>query len=112
MRGNRVNLKNVPTGAWVFASIALVGIFAAYVVAPLTGANGADLRSLINQILNVGTLLAVGGGAVYSGAAARNSEKAAEQTNGTLDARIQEGVRAALDAQRAADTQPGGELRR
>lgn len=112
MKGNRVNLKNVPTGAWVFASIAVVAIFAAYVVTPLTGADGTELRSLINQILNVGTLLAVGGGAVYSGAAARNSEKAAEQTNGTLDARITEGVARALDAQRATDTEPGGELRR
>jgi hypothetical protein len=86
MRGNRVNLKNVPLGAWIFASVAVVTIVAAYVIMPLTGADPAQLRSLINQVLNIGTLVAAGGTAIYSGAAARNSEKTVEQTNGVLDA--------------------------
>lgn len=85
MRGNRVNLKNVPIGAWVFLSVAFVTVAAAYIVLPLTGTDGAEFRSFVNQILNLGTLAVAGGSAVYAGAAAKNSQDAKEQTNGLLD---------------------------
>jgi hypothetical protein len=107
-----VNLKNVPLGAWIFASIAVLGALGALVALSLSGADTADYWRFLNFAWNGFQILAVSGGVVYAGAAARNSEKAAEQTNGTLDARIQEGVRKALDAQRAEDVAPGGELRR
>lgn len=112
MKGNRVDLKNVPLGAWVFASVAVLGALGALVFLSATGADTSDYWRFLNFAWNGLQLLAVSGGVVYAGAAARNSQQAVQQTNGSLDARIQAGVQAALDAQRAADTEPGGELRR
>lgn len=86
MRGNRVNLKNVPLGAWILAAVAVVGAFAALCVLSATGASTTDYWRLLNFMWNGLQLLAVGGGVVYAGAAARNSQTAAEQTNGILDA--------------------------
>ena len=100
MRGNRVNLKNVPIGAWVFASVAVLGALGALVFLSASGADTSDYWRFLNFAWNGFQLLAVSGGVVYAGAAARNSEKAVEQTNGTLDARIQDGVQKALDVQR------------
>lgn len=112
MRGNRVNLKNVPIGAWVFASVAVIGALGALVALSISGASTTDYWRFLNFAWNGLLLLATSGGVVYAGAAARNSEKAVQQTNGSLDARIQDNVQRALDVQRAADVQPGGELRR
>jgi hypothetical protein len=112
MRGNRVNLKNVPLGAWIFVSVAVLGALGALVVLSVSGADTADYWRFLNFAWNGLQLLAVSGGVVYAGAAARNSQQAVEQTNGSLDARIQAGVQKALEVQRAQDTEPGGELRR
>jgi hypothetical protein len=112
VRGNRVNLKNVPLGAWIFASVAVAGALAALVVLSVSDADTTEYWRFLNFAWNGFQILAVSGGVVYAGAAARNSEKAAEQTNGTLDGRIQAAVTSALTAQRAEDVQPGGELRR
>jgi hypothetical protein len=116
MRGNRVNLKNVPLGAWIFASVAVLGALGALVALSVSGADTADYWRFLNFAWNGFQLLAVSGGVVYAGAAARNSEKAAGALNGELDARIKAGGKAgaleALAEQRTADTEPGGELRR
>jgi hypothetical protein len=82
MRGNRVNLKNVPTGAWVFASVGLVSVLGALVVLTIAGADTADIRWVILAILNAGGGLATVGNIVYSGAAAKNAQQTVEQTNG------------------------------
>lgn len=105
-------MKNVPLGAWVFASVALVAVLAAFVVLAVTGSDSSELRWVILTILNVGGSVGSIGGIVYSGAAARSSHRAAEQTNGALDERIAAGVAQALSAQRAVDVAPGGEFRR
>lgn len=105
-------MKNVPIGAWIFATVALVALVAGFVLLTINGADTAELRWLVLTLLNVGGGAASVGGLVYSGAAARNAQVAAEQTNGALDGRIQAGVMRALEEQRAADVAPGGELRR
>jgi hypothetical protein len=105
-------MKNVPLGAWIFASVALVAVLAAFVVLGITGTDTAELRWLILTILNAGAGLASVGGIVYSGAAAKSAHQAAEQTNGQLDDRIATAVAGALQLQRAADVAPGGEFRR
>jgi hypothetical protein len=107
-----VALKNVPTAAWWFLTVAFVAVVAAFVVLGVTGTDAAEFRGFLNVVSNLAGLLLGGGAVVYSGAAAKNSQQAAEQTNGALDERIEAGVRAALEAQRAADVLPGGELRR
>jgi hypothetical protein len=103
MRG-KVDLKNVPTGAWVFASTAVVALVAGFVLLTINGADTAELRWLVLTLLNVGGGAASIGGLVYAGAAARNSQVAAQQTNGDLDNRIKESVTAALDRQRSEDS--------
>jgi hypothetical protein len=112
VRGNRVNLKNVPVGAWIFASVALLGALTALVVLGVSGADTTEYWRFLNFAWNGFQILAMSGTVVYAGAAARNSQQAAEQTNGALDDRITDAVRTALDAQRAEDIAPGGELRR
>lgn len=105
-------MKNVPLGAWIFASVAVVAVLGAFVVLGVTGADTSELRWVVLAILNAGGGLASVGGIVYSGSAARSAHQAAEQTNGALDDRIADGVLKALAAQRAADVAPGGEFRR
>jgi hypothetical protein len=83
-------MKNVPLGAWVFASIALVSVLGAFVVLAVTGSDSSELRWVILTILNAGASLATVGGTVYSGAAARNAQTAVQQTNGKHDEELQE----------------------
>jgi hypothetical protein len=90
MGRNSVDLKNVPVGAWVFASVAVAGAFAALVVLNLSGADSTDYWRLLNFLWNGLQLLAVGGTALYAGAAAKNSQKAVEQTNGVQAAERQQ----------------------
>lgn len=85
MRGNRVKLSNVPLGAWIFASVALLGGLAAVVVLSLSHADTTDTFRFLNLAWNAVQIVATGGAVVYAGAAARNSQDAAEQTNGLLD---------------------------
>lgn len=112
IRGNRVDLSKVPMGAWIFATAAVLALVGGFVVLAVNGSDSSELRWLVLTLLNVGGGAASVGGLVYAGAAARNSQVAAEQTNGALDARIQQGVERALTVQRADDTAPGGLLER
>lgn len=96
MRGNAVNLKNVPTGAWIFASVALLAMFGSIVAVSITGHDSSDVRWLILGLLNLGGILTGVSSTVYAGAAAKNAQDAKEQTNGQLDDRIHAAVTAAL----------------
>lgn len=83
-------MKNVPAGAWVFASVAFLGVLASFVTMGITGTDTAELRWVILTIINATSGLATVGTALYGGAAARNAKTAAEQTNGKHDAELQE----------------------
>lgn len=96
MRGNRVDLKNVPLGAWVFASITVLGMLGALVTLSVSGADTTQFWRLLNVAGNLAGILAGTGSVVYAGAAARNSQAAVQQTNGNLDARIQKAIGQAL----------------
>lgn len=96
MRGNRVDLKNVPLGAWIFASITVLGLLAGMVILNVSGAGTTDFWRLLNLLGNLAGVLAGTGSLVYAGAAARNSQAAVQQTNGNLDARIQQAIGQAL----------------
>jgi hypothetical protein len=102
-------MKNVPLGAWIFASVAVLAIVAGFVVLGVTGADSSELRWVVLTILNVGGGLSSVGGIVYAGAAARNARTAAEQTNGKHDDELQEiADRAAV---KVIQAYRGGELR-
>jgi hypothetical protein len=107
----RVTLKNVPGIVWVCVTLAFMGVLAALVVMAAIGADSTELTRFLNLIMNTAILIVGGAGAVYSGAAAKSAQDAAQQTNGQLDQRITDAVAQALTAQRAADTAPGGEFR-
>jgi hypothetical protein len=109
MRG--VTLKNVPGVVWACVTVAFVAVLAALVVMAAIGADSTELTRFLNLIMNTAILVVGGAGAVYSGAAAKSAQDAAQQTNGALDQRITDAVSQALTAQREADTAPGGEFR-
>lgn len=98
-------MSKIPTPIWVCLTVAFLGVVAAFVVLSATGSDAAEFRGFLNIVMNLAGLVLSGGAAAYAG-------KAVSQTNGSLDRRIEQGVSAALEAQRAEDTQPGGELRR
>lgn len=110
MRG--VALSKVPTAAWVCLTVGFLGVVAALVVLGVTGTPADELWTLLSRVANLAGVVFGGGSLVYAGAAARNAQEAAEQTNGSLDARIAAGVARALAAQRADDVAQGGEFRR
>jgi hypothetical protein len=90
-------MRNVPLGAWIFASVALLGLLASVVVLAVTGSDTSELRWLILTILNATTTFASIGGAIYGGSAAVKANQAAEQTNGHLEDRLTTAVARALD---------------
>lgn len=92
MGANRVNLKNVPIGAWILLSTGFVSMVAAIVILSVNGSDTTEFYRFLNQAGNWVGILLGGGGMVYGAAAARNAQQAAEQTNGTLDDRIEEAV--------------------
>lgn len=102
-------MRNLPAAAWACITVAFVTTVVAFVVLSVNGADPAEFSRWLNSVANLGGLL-LGGGAVAF------SAKAAQQTNGGLDARIKDGAKIAakeaLAEQRIMDTRPGGELRR
>lgn len=109
MRG--VTLRNVPSVVWVCVTLAFLGVLTALVVMAAIGADSSELTRFLNLVMNTAILIVGGAGAVYSGAAAKSAQDAAQQTNGQLDQRITEAVTRALADQRAEDIAPGGEFR-
>lgn len=98
-------MRNVPAIAWACITVAFVAVVVAFVALSISGSDPAEFRSFLNTVLNFAGLLLSGGAVAFAG-------KAAQQTNGSLDARIQLAIKDALDQQRAVDVQPGGEFRR
>jgi hypothetical protein len=107
MKGTKVDLKAVPNFIWGCLTAAFLGCLTAVVVMGVTGTDATEFRSFLNTVLNFGALVVSGGGAIYAGAAARNSQVAREQTNGALDKRIQDAVTEALSVQRTDDIATG-----
>ncbi len=94
-------MGKIPTPVYVCLTIAFLGILGVFAYLSAIGADGTEFRSFLNTVVNLVTLVVSGSAAVYAG-------KAQKQTNGDLDARIQDGVTAALNQQRTDD---GGVVR-
>jgi hypothetical protein len=82
---------------WVCLTVAFLGIIGVLAWLSAVGADATEVRSFLNTVVNLVTLVVSGSAAVYAG-------KAQNQTNGNLDKRIKDGVTAALDRQRSEDT--------
>lgn len=103
-----VRLKNVPTAAWVCITVGFLGVLAALVTMSAIGADTTELTRFLNLAMNGAMLLVGGAGTVYAGAAARNAQEAAEQTNGQLEGRIAAAVQSALETRGEQDVRLGG----
>lgn len=89
-------VKNAPNPIlWVCGTVVLVTVIAAFVVFGVTNSDATEFRAFLNILLNVVSVVFAGGAMVTAGAAAKSSATAAEQTNGALDSRIREAVKAA-----------------
>lgn len=86
-------------------TVAFVAVVGAFMFLSATGADSTEFWAFLNRLWNLLSVVLAGGSLAYAG-------QAAKQTNGGLDARIEEAARKALDKQRATDIEPGGELRR
>ena len=98
-------MKNLPTAAWVCLTAAFLGVLGMLGFLSYTDSDATEFSRFLNTAVNLATLLLGGGALAYSA-------RAQQQTNGDLDARIEDAAARALAAQRDVDTQPGGELRR
>lgn len=87
-----VTTKNETAVPWMAIIICVTGVVvfifgcATYLLA--RGSNLEDFRGLIGTLANIVTLFFTGGGLLYAGAAKKQADKAVEQTNGSLDARL------------------------
>jgi sulfite exporter TauE/SafE len=111
-KGEHVQLSKVPPIVWVCLTVAFLGVLSAYVYLDVSGTEGAEFRGFMNIVMNAFNLLVTAVVAALAGQAAHSAKQAANQTNGDLDRRLEAAADRALQRQRAADVQPGGELRR
>lgn len=99
-------VKNAPNALIWAVTVVFVAVLASFVILSVTGSNSDDLRSIINTIMNVAAVVLTGGGAVLAGSAARSAKNTEEQTNGSLDKRIADGVAAGLAVHAAKAVDP------
>jgi hypothetical protein len=89
-------MKNVPTRVLIFIGACFITVVAAFVILTVSGSDSAEFSRWLNSIANLAGLLLGGGAMAFAG-------QAAQQTNGGLDKRIEDGARRALDEQRGED---------
>jgi hypothetical protein len=86
----------IPVPVYVCLTVAFLAVIGVFGWLSAIGADGTEFRSFLNTVVNLVTRLVSGVAAAYAG-------KAAAQTNGDLDQRIEEAVTASLDRQRTND---------
>lgn len=96
---NGVDMKNVPNAVWYCVTAVIISLMVAFVVLGVTGADATEFRSFLNTVLNFASVLLGGGAFAFAGAAAKQADTAAKQTNGILDQRIQHAITQALASQ-------------
>jgi len=89
-------LKNAPNSVIWAVALCFIGVVGAFVALSIAGADTADFRAFLNTVMNLVTVILSGGALLAAGAAAKSSANAEEQTNGSLDKRIEHGVRRAI----------------
>lgn len=95
---------SISTGAVALVVVAFLAVVGAYVALILAGRPTDDLAGLIDRALAAAGAFGGIGGLIFAGSAARNARAAKVQTNGSLDARMEQAVsrgisRGIIDAQ-------------
>ncbi len=98
--GTNGGASKLPPAAWVCLTVAFVATVGAFAYLSAKGADSGEFSRFLNTVVNLATLLLGGGALAYAG-------QAAKQTDGDLDARIQQAVKQALTMQRAEDVRLG-----
>lgn len=91
-------VKNAPNALIYSVALCFVAVIAAFTVLSAVGGNTSDLRAFLVPIVSVLSALFSAGTLITSGAAAKSSANADEQTNGQLDKKIEVAVRKAIYA--------------
>lgn len=89
-------VKNAPNALIYAVAFCFAVVIAAFVVLAATGANTTDLRSFLNTLLNIASVVLGGGSVIAAGAAAKSASQTEKQTNGALDERIIAGAKQAI----------------
>ena len=87
--------KNAPNSVIWAVAFAFASVVAAFTILSINGADTGDFRAFLNTVMNLVTVVLSGGALVAAGAAAKSSANAEEQTNGSLDRKIEGAVRRA-----------------
>lgn len=85
-------MSKLPATVWVCLTIIVLGMISSLTVLSALGADTTEIRTMFNTLANVAQLVLTGLAATGGAYAAVNARKAADQTNGTLDARMQKAV--------------------
>lgn len=100
-------IRQAPTVLIVAVTVLALGLLTAFVLLILAGKPTTELLDAIKLVLGGVSSIGALGGLLYGASAAKSAKAAREQTNGSLDARIEahvaKGVAAALD-----ELAPGG----
>lgn len=101
-------LKKTPNGVLlVCGTVVVLAVIASLTFLAWGGKDAAEIRSLINTVMNLASLILGGGAFVYSGMAAKRSDEAAENTNGKMDQKIEAAVTRALTKSNGGETNRG-----
>lgn len=87
----------------ICATVVTITLIGCITVLSVYSRSTDDLFRFLNTILNGAGVLSGLGAFLYAGAAAKSSQVAAQQTNGSLDERIQTAVHKALDQRKDTD---------
>lgn len=89
----------VPPYVVVCLTLVVLAVIASFVVLAVTESDATEFRGWLNTVLNLGGIVLGGGAVAFSASADRKAGKAAEQTNGGLEARLRTVVRAENEKQ-------------
>lgn len=99
-------LKNVPNAVWWLIGVVFVSVVGAFTYLASIGADATEIRTFINTLANLGSLLLGGGGLAFGAAAAINSKKAADQTNGKRTDTVRQAIREEMGKEGDNDGRP------
>lgn len=105
-------IRQAPTVLIIGVTVLAIALLAAFVVLILAGKPTTELTDAIKILLGGVSSIGALGGLLYGASAAKSAKAAREQTNGSLDARIEahvaKGVAAALGQAPARPRARGG----
>jgi len=101
---DNLSAKGVSNVVVVCATVVLLAFIGGMVLLTYVDKDADALSRLLNTLLNAIGAFAGTGALIYASSASKKATQAADQTNGTLDERIQANVHKALNVAAASNT--------